>query len=426
MPIHTTEESPGGRKARGLAGVFGAGLQGGITLAPRQRKVLGRILACANGSLGARVYRCEQCGGVHSQPHSCRDRHCPRCQRSRAEEWKRRQQEALLPVAYFHVVFTLPHQLNALIRQNPGACLELLFKSASSTLLDFGRRNLGATLGLTAVLHTWGQTMCEHYHLHVLVTGGGLALSEDEWIAPRSCDTEARSRRSVPFLFATRALSQVFQARYLKGLEHLHAERKLEFHGTIKHWQECGALSGQLRTLSRRRWCVYAKAPLAGPSQVLGYLSLYTHRVAISEGRLREIDAKNNTVSFYYKDYADGEKRKTMTLSCAEFTRRFCQHILPGGFCKIRHYGILSTRNRTAKVSLCRILLGGGERAAGSLERDNSVVQPPPCEAAAEAPAGKVCPHCGASGLKLILIILPRGKPETPRRLMEAEARKPP
>jgi hypothetical protein len=311
----------------------------------------------------------------------------------------------LLPTPYFHVVFTLPHQLNILIRQNKAACLGLLFKAASSTLLDFGRDKLGATLGLTAVLHTWGQSMCEHNHLHVLVTGGGLALSGDEWV-PSAGGAGAVGKGRRPFLFATRALAKVFQARYLEGLEGLHAGGQLEFHGQLAHWREGGVFGNQLRTLSRRRWRVYAKAPFAGPSQVLTYLSLYTHRVAISEGRVQKVDEGGGTVTFRYKDYASGGRQKSMTLGCVEFTRRFCQHILPRGFCKIRHYGILSTRNRKAKVALCRILLGGGEGGDAAGTGQQACPAPP---GSGDEPSGVVCPDCGALALQLVRIILPQG-----------------
>jgi hypothetical protein len=401
------------QQKQGLARVFGAVLRdgGGIALAPRQREVLGRILACGTGSLGAHVYRCGQCQTTHVLPHSCRDRHCPRCQKQRAGAWLESQQQALLPAPYFHVVFTLPHQLNALVRQNKAACLGLLFKAASSTLLDFGRGNLGATLGLTAVLHTWGQSLCEHYHLHVLVTGGGLALSEDEWVSSVSASGDGagvKKRRLRPFLFATRALGKVFQARYLEGLEGLHRDAKLEFHGQLAHWREGGVFGNQLRTLSRRRWCVYAKAPFAGPSQVLTYLSLYTHRVAISEGRVQKVDEGKGTVTFRYKDYANGGKQKLMTLGCVEFTRRFCQHILPRGFCKIRHYGILSTRNRKAKVALCRILLGSGEEEGDDAAGTGQQTCPVPSRREDEPTRG-VCPNCGALALQLVMISLPQG-----------------
>jgi len=311
--------------------------------------VIGRIIACGSGRLGASLHLCRDCGHSHVVAHSCRDRHCPRCQRREAEAWLARQKEVLLPVPYFHVVFTIPHELNPIIRQNRRACLNLFFKAVCSTLIDFGHNNLGAQIGLTAVLHTWGQTLCEHYHLHVIVTGGGLSVVGDEWI-----DSE-----SGKWLFSTRALAKVYQAKYLAGLQKLYRENQLEFHGTISDWSEPKRFQAKLRRASRHKWHVYAKAPFAGPEQVLEYLALYTHRVAISQGRIKEVDPAAGTVRFRYKDYADNAKWKSMTLSIEEFTRRFAQHILPHRFCKIRHCGILSNRNRKHKVALSRFYLAG-------------------------------------------------------------------
>jgi len=380
-------------------------------LCARQRDVLGRILACGSGNLGAHWRECQDCGHAHLVAHSCRDRHCPRCQLHQSVEWLERQTEALLPVPYFHLVFTLPHQLHALIRQNPKPCLKLLFDAASSTLLDFGRNNLGAQLGMTAVLHSWGQNMAEHYHLHVIVPGGGLSLSEDEWIEAEPGKANSR------WLFSTRALSRVYQARYLEGLRACYDNDELEFHGVIKHWAQESTFAAQLRTVSRRKWNVYAKAPFGGPKPVLKYLSLYTHRVAISERRIVEVDRQAETVRFNYKDYADKGRWKPMVLSAVEFVRRFAQHILPRGFCKIRHYGLLSTRNRKEKIAICRVLLGEGDGEGGidgaedhpgldlGAERgveaamSRSEQLPANQNKAADGVAPETCPECGSTNL---------------------------
>lgn len=367
-------------------------------LSPRQSEVIGRIIACGSGRLGAHLCQCLDCGHSHIVAHSCRDRHCPRCQRHQAEQWLERQKAVLLPVPYFHLVFTLPHELNPIIRQNRRACFNLLFKAACSTLMDFGRNNLDAQLGLTAVLHTWGQTLCEHYHLHIIVTGGGLSLSEDEWI-------EAESGK---WLFSTRAIAEVYRARYLEGLQKLYNKKQLEFHGAISHWASANRFKAKLRNASRRRWHVYAKAPFAGPEQVLEYLALYTHRVAISQKRLKVVDAVAGTVKFRYKDYADNAKWKPMTLGVEEFTRRFAQHILPRGFCKIRHCGILSNGNRRNKIALCRLYLAGPEpwleahedtvdMLSETIESRQAVGRPDQ-----EAPAAHLaqCSRCGSTRLR--------------------------
>jgi len=290
----------------------------GQSFSPRQRQVIHRLLACGTGELGYHIYQCEQCNHVHSVAHSCRDRHCPRCQSAQAGRWLERQQESLLPVPYFHVVFTLPHQLNSVIRQNPKLCLGLLFSAACSTVMDFGKNNLGAQLGVTAVLHTWGQTLSQHYHVHLIVTGGGLSVSGDEWIGVEN----------PRWLFSTRAMSKVYQARYLEGLKELFDSKQLEFHGKIAHWSESEVFFRQIRTWSRRKWNVYAKAPFAGAGQVLKYLSLYTHRIAITSGRIKKLDKKAKKVSFTYRNYRkQGSPWQNMILSVVEFTRRFASHI---------------------------------------------------------------------------------------------------
>lgn len=367
-------------------------------LSPRQSEVIGRIIACGSGRLGASVQQCRDCGHSHVVAHSCRDRHCPRCQRREAEAWLERQKAVLLPVPYFHLVFTIPHELNPVIRQNRRVCLNLFFKTVCSTLIDFGHNNLGAQIGLTAVLHTWGQTLCEHYHLHVIVTGGGLSAAGDEWV-------EAESGK---WLFSTRALAQVYQARYLEGLQKLYKENQLEFHGAISHWSTPERFRARLRQGARRKWHVYAKAPFAGPEQVLEYLALYSHRVAVSQRRIKQVDHQAGTVRFRYKDYADNSKWKSMTLDVAEFTRRFAQHILPPRFCKIRHCGILSNRNRQHKVALSRIYLQGASPWSEAHEDTAEMFAEAGLDGAAADQAGgsdggaAKCERCGSTRLHWI------------------------
>jgi Putative transposase/Transposase zinc-binding domain len=352
-------------------------------------RIINALLACRTPALGGHRYRCQECGRAHFVPHSCRNRHCPLCQGQAAHQWLEQQQAALLPVPYFHVVFTLPHALNPLIQQNQRALYTLLFKAASQTLLEFGQNRFGVQLGITAVLHTWSQTLLDHYHVHCIVAGGGLAADGSRWI-------------STPphYLFAVRALSQVFRGKFCAGLQQLQAEGQLEFHGQLGALADLSGFKRLLRQATRRKWVVYAKRPFAGPRQVLAYLSRYTHRVALSPGRLLALDEANQKVTFAWKDYADGARRKTMTLELKEFVRRFCLHLLPERFVKIRHFGFLSNRQRKAKVAQARALLA--QQRQGLAAPDP--VQP---ELTTSAPA-LTCPFCGSDHLLLIEIVAPQ------------------
>jgi hypothetical protein len=370
-----------------LAAVLRAGIDGSPPSLPKQHwRIINALLACRTPALGGHRYRCEQCGRTHFVPHSCRNRHCPLCQGGAARDWLAQQEAALLPVPYFHLVFTLPHVLNPLIRQNQRALYTLLFTAASQSLLEFGQNRWGAQLGVTAVLHTWSQTLMDHYHLHCIVTGGGLTADGSQWV-----------HSSPHYLFNVRALSLVFRGKFCAGLERLYRQAKLQFHGKVRGLARPGAFHGLLRQAAGQQWVVYAKRPFAGPRQVLGYLSRYTHRVAISPGRLRTLDEQNQTVTFAWKDYADGAKPKTMRLEVREFIRRFCLHLLPERFVKIRHYGFLSNRQRQSKVAQARALL----------------VQPgptPPLVVLAPIPAAPAlrCPHCGSDQLQLLEIVPPQ------------------
>ena len=283
-----------------------------------QWTVFNAIIACRSGRLGAHVLRCSRCERFHLIPLSCRNRHCPSCQGAAATEWLARQKKALLPVPYFHVVFTLPNTLNDLIRVNQEKLHRLLFDAASETLLQFGRNNLGAQIGITTVLHTWGQTLCEHYHLHCIVTGGGLAVDEDRWVSPPD---------RKPFLFHVKALSEVFRGKYIDALEQLYEVRELEFHGNSKPLRERRAFKHMVRTLYRNKWVVYSKRPFAGPEQVLAYLSRYTHRVAISDSRILSLDERRRKVIISYKDYCKEGRRQKLPLDVDTFIKRFSLHI---------------------------------------------------------------------------------------------------
>jgi DNA-directed RNA polymerase subunit RPC12/RpoP len=367
-------------------------LRGGKLKLPRAHwKILNVLAACHTPELGGHRYRCAQCGKDHFVPHSCGNRHCPRCQGARAFDWLARQESALLPIPYFHVVFTLPHLLNPLIRQNRRALLNLLFESASQTLLLFGRNELQAQIGITAVLHTWGQTLVEHYHLHCIVTGGGLALEGAGWV-----------KTAGHFLFPVRALSKMFAGKFRAGLHRLHAQGQLEFHGQIKGLGRSEVWAKLPAKLKQQKFVVYAKRPFAGPQTVLKYLSRYTHRVAIGDRRLLALT--EGAVTFDYKDYADASRHKKMRLSVEEFVRRFCLHLLPERFVKIRHYGLLGNRNRQQRLERALAALG---LTAASAEPEQPVVNLPAGTAAQSAPPLR-CPHCGADAL-VWLQEVPRG-----------------
>ena len=316
-----------------------------LGLSPHQWKTIRALAACRTAALGGQLFQCTQCKREHFVAHSCRNRHCPQCQGAQALDWLQRQEAALLPIAYFHLVFTLPHRLNGLIRQNRAALFTLLFDAVNQTLLEFGRRRLRAQIGVTAVLHTWSQTLLDHYHLHCIVTGGGVALDGQCWkhVTPH-------------YLFPVQALSRMFRGKFMAGLKELYDGGQLEFHGEMKAWVEPARFAALLRESSQSEWVVYAKRPFAGPKQVLAYLSRYTHRVAISNRRI--ISADSNQVIFRYKDYADQARHKTMSLDRAEFVRRFCLHVLPERFVKIRHYGLLGNRQRRERLTAARQLLG--------------------------------------------------------------------
>lgn len=347
-------------------------------------KTLNALLRCRTAALGGHLYACADCGRQHFIAHSCRNRHCPQCQRGAAVDWLHKQSEALLPVPYFHVVFTLPHALNGLIAQNQRALYNLLFGAASATLLEFGRNHLQAQVGVTAVLHTWSQTLLDHYHLHCVVTGGGLRLDGHGW-----------RHANRHYLFPVRALSKVFRGKFCAGLRQLHATGQLGFHGALAPLQDPSAFGRLLAEATEGPWVVYSKRPFAGPSTVLAYLSRYTHRVALGAGRLRALDRDAGTVRFAYKDYADHSRSKTLTLTLAEFLRRFCLHLLPARLVKIRHYGLLGNRDRQQRLTTVRALLDAA--SAPPLRRSPHPEAPPPA-----TPDPPRCPHCGGTRLNLI------------------------
>lgn len=324
--------------------------RGHLSLA--QFKVMAAITQCRTAALGGHVLRCDGCGLDQVSYNSCRNRHCPKCQSSAAKRWLDARQADLLPVEYYHVVFTLPAPIADIAYQNKAALYGLLFDIAAETLLRIAAdpKHLGAHIGATLVLHTWGSALTHHPHVHGIVPGGGLAPDGRTWVACRP-----------GFFLPVRVLSRLFRRRFLQELQQLHDGGKLRFFGEHAALAEAAAFKAWLAPLRRCEWVVYAKRPFAGPQAVLAYLSRYTHRVAISNSRLLAMDERG--VTFRWKDYrakggAKGKTRhKAMTLSPQEFMRRFLLHVLPGGFHRIRHYGMLANSNRRDDLALARQLL---------------------------------------------------------------------
>ena len=356
------------------------------SLPAAQRRVVEDITACRTAALGGHLKQCDQCGYREIAYNSCRDRHCPKCQAAARAEWMQARAEELLPVNYFHVVFTLPDQLSLLALQNKRVIYNLLFRAASETLLEIAAdpKRLGAKIGFFAVLHTWGQTLQAHPHLHCVIPGGGLSADNSRWIACRP-----------GFFLPVKVLSRLFRGKFIAYLCEARDQGKLTYAGQLSHLAEAGGFNWLLRELRRIEWVVYAKPPFGGPEQVLKYLARYTHRVAISNGRLLEFG--DHEVTFSYKDYAAGNIAKTMTLDICEFARRFLLHVLPRGFVRIRYYGFLANGCRAKKLELCRRLLSAGKTEP---EPINEVQKDGDQGDLSTAP--KTCPNCKQGQMRIV------------------------
>ena len=313
-----------------------------------QLKVMSAIECCRSATLGGHVERCEDCGHSRIAYNSCRNRHCPKCQGAAAQDWLAAREADLLPVGYFHLVFTLPAEIAAIAYQNKAVVYDLLFRTAAETLLTIAAdpRHLGARIGATAVLHSWGSAMTHHPHLHIIVPGGGISLDGKHWVRCRP-----------GFLLPVRVLSRLFRRLFLAGLADAHTAGRLAFFGELDGLRHRPTFTAHLAPLRKKNWFVYAKPPFAGPEAVLAYLARYTHRVAISNSRLIGLDERG--VSFRYKDYRrNGRARhRTITLTPDEFIRRFLLHVLPKGFHRIRHYGLLATAACKASIARARELI---------------------------------------------------------------------
>ena len=358
-----------------------------LSLGARPLRVLRLLADCgAPERLGFHIYQCPHCPGRHAVPRCCGVRHCPRCLASKSRQWLAQQTRSLLPITYYHCVFTLPAELHALILLNPVRLYPLLFHSASQSLLAFGRQRLHGNLGITAVLHTWGQQLNFHPHLHCIVTGGALSDDGQRW----------RSPKQRKFLFPIKALGVLFRGKFLDGLKKL-----AETQGALT-WPDARLADPVWRRqwFSQRyaqKWNVYAKRPFGGAQQVLSYLANYTHRVAISNRRILSIDQSQKTVTFTWRDYRQGGRVQPMTLSAEEFIRRFSWHILPPGLVRIRHFGLLANNRRERDVQRASLVLARmGRRAA-------PVPMPKP-------PPPMLCPHCGQAGLQWIGYVDARGQ----------------
>jgi hypothetical protein len=363
----------------------------GDSLSHEQKQALRAIGVCRTPALGGHVDQCDRCGYRKISYCSCRNRHCPKCHERARAQWLEQRAAELLPVEYFHVVFTLPQRLAPLALQNQRLIYGILFRAAAETLTRIAGdpRHLGARIGFLAVLHTWGQNLNHHPHLHCVVPGGGIALDQRRWI---SC------RRQ--FLFPVKVLSRLFRAKFVAYLKTAFRDGKLGFHGELKSLSQRRNFVEWLSPVAGTEWVVYAKPPFGGPRQVLKYLARYTHRVAISNQRL--ISLENDRVTFRWKNYARGNQPATMTLKAVEFVRRFLLHVLPRGFVKVRHFGLLANRGRRRNLALCRKLL-----VASSSARDFHPAHDRLADQM-ETDQRDRCPRCRAGHMRRLETLLPQ------------------
>ncbi|MCP4300190.1 MAG: IS91 family transposase [Gammaproteobacteria bacterium] len=365
-----------------------------------QLKVMSAIERCRTAELGGHKLHCDTCNTDALAYNSCRNRHCPKCQASAAQRWLEARQADVLPVPYFHVVFTLPEALRAIAWQNKAVIYGLLFNIAAETLLNIAadKKHLGAHIGITAVLHTWGSSLIHHPHLHCIVTGGGLSDDHQHWVASRP-----------NFLVPVKVLSRLFKRRFLEALLKAHDKGQLSFFADLEHLRDPAAFAEHLRPLQTIDWVVYAKRPLAGPDAVLTYLSRYTHRIAISNRRLLSFDERG--VTFRYKDYRNGNANPwtSMTLTTDEFMRRFLLHVLPSGFHRIRHYGLFANASRKHNLKIARALLKCQPRA--EIERTDPTDENPQDNAPTFT-----CRHCGEPMIVVELLIPQHAARAPPQR----------
>jgi hypothetical protein len=310
-------------------------------------RVMRAVEVCRTATLGGHKDKCDSCGHIEISYNSCRNRHCPKCQTLQKEKWIEARNEDLLPIQYFHVVFTIPSELNPLVIMNQKVMYDLMFHSVSETLMELSAnpKHLGARIGFMSVLHTWGQNLMDHPHIHCVVTGGGLSLDGDRWVSCRK-----------GFFIPVRVMSALFRGKLLASIKNAFEAGDFIFPGGISHLKEPHVFERLRRQLYHKKWVVYCKSPFDGAEGVLQYLGRYTHRIAISNNRILMIE--NGVVTFRWRDYSDGDKQKTMTLKVDEFIRRYLLHVLPNRYVRIRHFGLLANRRRKDNITLCRELIG--------------------------------------------------------------------
>ncbi len=331
------------------------------TLPLSHLKVMHSIEVCRTAYLGGHVERCDSCGYEHYAYNSCRNRHCPKCQTLTKAKWLEDRKSELLPVGYFHTVFTLPHEINPVALCNQKIIFDTLFKAASETLLEFGKNNLNGNIGFLTILHTWDQRLLSHIHLHCVIAGGALSPDKNKWIPARE-----------NYLFSVKALSQVFRGKFLDYLKHVFTTGELVFPGKISGLAGAKEFSTFMERLKNKDWVVYCKKPFAGHEKVLDYIGRYTHRVAISNNRI--VNVENGMVTFIYRDRKNADIRKTMTLKAEEFIRRFLLHVLPQGFVRIRHFGFLANRCKKENVQRCRDLMGHPQDTPANTEKSTQEI----------------------------------------------------
>lgn len=376
--------------------LYGEDYRAARRLPLQQQRVMRAIEVCRTAVLGGHVERCGHCAYCRTSFNSCRNRHCPKCQNTERARWLLARQDEVLPAPYFHVVFTVPEQIARIALQNKETVYGILFRTAARALLTIGGdpRHLGAELGFFAVLHTWGQNLLHHPHLHCVIPGGGLSADHQRWIA------------CLPgFFLPVRVLSRLFRRLFLEAVEAAFAGEELRFFGELAELRQPAAFAKYLAPLRRAEWVVYAKPPFGGPSQVLEYLGRYTHRVAISNQRLLSVGG--GQVTFQWKDYrsAHQQHQRTMTLQSEEFIRRFLLHTLPQGFQRIRYFGFMANRHRRCRTALCRALLTAPVPELLPQPEDTARFLRFPAEAAAAEKLPVRCPHCGTGTMIRVLTL---------------------
>jgi putative transposase/transposase-like zinc-binding protein len=351
-------------------------------------KVMHAVEVCRTLYLGGHMRTCSFCGYEHPVYNSCGNRHCPRCQNLAKLRWIKKREEELLPVDYFHNVFTLPHSINTLARPNKKVIYDILFKSVSETLLQFGENEFGGKVGFLAILHTWDQKLTEHIHLHCIIPAGALATDRKRWIKSSNDN----------FLFSVRALSAVFRGKFLFNLKTAYAKDEFTFVGKSTEFESKEGFKTLIDELYKKDWVVYSKKPFAGPERVLDYLGRYTHKIAISNDRIKNV--AGGMVTFTYRDRKDGNRKKDITLSANEFIRRFLLHVLPGSYTRIRHFGFLSNRNRKDNIACVKNLLGVSDYDG---QREEQSVQ----EIMLKITGKDIlkCPHCKVGTMNLNRLI---------------------